>query len=149
MIGGSNQRKLKGASRPVATDPDADGRDRNPPGCLAPRWSMVRPSFGSCPQQMIGSTSRMQGKEASEQETKANLTWESMSAKTRGRDVPHRRRNRAVIAAAGRGERRNAFRTRARYSAPTTSQILGASRGGEHGAALARSGQAGRGPRPS
>src|SRR3984957_5070883 len=31
----------------------------------------VRPSFGSCPQQMIGSTSRMQGKEASEQETKA------------------------------------------------------------------------------
>src|SRR6266540_449543 len=32
---------------------------------------MVRPSFGSCPQQMIGSTSRMQGKEASEQETKA------------------------------------------------------------------------------
>src|SRR5207302_1842694 len=42
----------------------------NPPGCLAPRGSMVRPSFGSCPQQMIGSTSRMQGKEASEQETK-------------------------------------------------------------------------------
>src|ERR1700739_3233332 len=41
-----------------------------PPGCLAPRGSMVRPSFGSCPQQMIGSTSRMQGKEASEQETK-------------------------------------------------------------------------------
>src|SRR5258707_4222400 len=32
---------------------------------------MVRPSFGSCPQQMIGSASRMQGKEASEQETKA------------------------------------------------------------------------------
>src|ERR1051326_7494276 len=31
---------------------------------------MVRPSFGSCPQQVIGSTSRMQGKEASEQETK-------------------------------------------------------------------------------
>src|ERR1700758_4871212 len=43
----------------------------NPPGCLAPRVSMVRPSFGSCPQQMIGSTSRMQGKEASEQETRA------------------------------------------------------------------------------
>src|ERR1700731_4921217 len=41
-----------------------------PPGCLAPRGSKVRPSFGSCPQQMIGSTSRMQGKEASEQETK-------------------------------------------------------------------------------
>src|SRR5580700_6000638 len=41
-----------------------------PPRCLAPRVSMVRPSFGSCPQQMIGSTSRMQGKEASEQETK-------------------------------------------------------------------------------
>src|SRR6201996_4006016 len=41
-----------------------------PPGCLAPLGSMVRPSFGSCPQQMIGSTSRMQGKEASEQETK-------------------------------------------------------------------------------
>src|SRR6202045_2512444 len=42
-----------------------------PPGCWAPWGSMVRPSFGSCPQQMIGSTSRMQGKEASEQETKA------------------------------------------------------------------------------
>src|ERR1700688_2009296 len=41
-----------------------------PPGCLAPRGSKVRPSFGSCSQQMIGSTSRMQGKEASEQETK-------------------------------------------------------------------------------
>src|ERR1700684_549110 len=41
-----------------------------PPGCWAPWGSMVRPSFGSCPQQMIGSTSRMQGKEASEQETK-------------------------------------------------------------------------------
>src|SRR4029077_14934632 len=38
--------------------------------CLTPRVSVVRPSFGSCPQQMIGSTSRMQGKEASEQETK-------------------------------------------------------------------------------
>src|ERR1700730_2074394 len=36
--------------------------------------SVVRPSFGSCPQQMIGSTSRMQGKEASEQETKAKST---------------------------------------------------------------------------
>src|SRR5215472_12445306 len=46
------------------------GTDR-PPRCLAPSVSMVRPSFGSCPQQMIGSTSRMQGKEASEQETKA------------------------------------------------------------------------------
>src|SRR5205085_12024927 len=43
----------------------------NPLGVLAPWGSMVRPSFGSCPQQMIGSTSRMQGKEASEQETKA------------------------------------------------------------------------------
>src|ERR1700724_4098311 len=42
-----------------------------PPGCWAPWGSIVRPSFGSCPQQMIGSTSRMQGKEASEQETKA------------------------------------------------------------------------------
>src|SRR6202162_3990500 len=41
-----------------------------PPGCLAPRGTMFRPCFGSCPQQMIGSTSRMQGKEASEQETK-------------------------------------------------------------------------------
>src|SRR6266540_4655299 len=41
------------------------------PRWLAPWVSMVRPSFGSCPQQMIGSTSRMQGKEASEQETKA------------------------------------------------------------------------------
>jgi hypothetical protein len=30
---------------------------------------MVRPSFGSCPEQMIGSTTRMQGKDASEQET--------------------------------------------------------------------------------
>src|ERR1700736_3373723 len=39
-----------------------------PPGCWAPWGSMVRPSLGLCPQQMIGSTSRMQGKEASEQE---------------------------------------------------------------------------------
>src|SRR6187200_1374968 len=49
--------------------PTRMGGTANPPGCLAPWGSMVRPSFGSCPQQMIGSTSRMQGKEASEQET--------------------------------------------------------------------------------
>ena len=41
-----------------------------PLGAEAPLVSSVRPSFGSCPQQMIGSTSRMQGKEASEQEAK-------------------------------------------------------------------------------
>src|SRR5262249_42685986 len=31
MVGRPNQRKLKGASGPVATDPDADGRDRGSP----------------------------------------------------------------------------------------------------------------------
>src|ERR1700722_7358685 len=39
MFGRPNQPKLRGASRPVATGLDADGRDRMPPGCLAPWWS--------------------------------------------------------------------------------------------------------------
>src|SRR5437879_1199297 len=44
------------------------------PWVMAPRMSRVRPSFGSCPEQMIGSTTRMQGKDASEQETKAKCS---------------------------------------------------------------------------
>jgi len=70
MLGGSNQRKLRDVSRPAAAGLDWMGGTAVPLGCLAPWGSMVRPSFGSCPQQMIGSTSRMQGKEASEQETR-------------------------------------------------------------------------------
>ena len=61
----------------------------------------------------------------------------------RGRGQSHRRRNRTQVARAGCGKSRSVFRARARGSASTASQILGAARSDEHGAALARSGQAG------
>jgi transposase len=60
---------LSGVVGPVATGPTADGRDRSSPRCWAPWGSRVRSSFGSCPEQMKGSESRMQGKETSEQAT--------------------------------------------------------------------------------
>src|SRR5215207_7613842 len=40
------------------------------PRCDAPSGSGIRPSFGPCPEQMMGSKSRMQGQEALEQEIK-------------------------------------------------------------------------------
>ncbi len=40
----------------------------------APWESLVHPLLGSCPEQMMGSKSRMQGKDASEQETKGKST---------------------------------------------------------------------------
>ena len=61
-------RRVRGLWPPA---PTRAGGTVIPPGCSAPWESLVRSSFGSCPPQMIGSTSRMQGKEASEQETKA------------------------------------------------------------------------------
>src|ERR1700751_3297936 len=70
MFGRPNQRRLIRCVGAGGRRPRRGWPGPRPPGGLAPRGSMVRPSFGSCPQQMIGSTSRMQGKEASEQETK-------------------------------------------------------------------------------
>ena len=53
------------------------------------------------------------------------------------------------VAGAGCGESGSVFRARARGRASTASKILGTARCNEHGAALARSGQAGGGPRAS
>jgi hypothetical protein len=52
-------------------------------------------------------------------------------------------------ARAGRSESGKVFRACARGSTSTTSKILGTPRRYEHGAALARPGQAGRGSRPA
>src|SRR6266566_1065921 len=64
----------------TAVVPGASGWDRIPPWERAPWVSLVHPLLGSCPEQMMGSKSRMQGKDRSEQETKTSLPWESMSA---------------------------------------------------------------------
>ena len=69
MFFGPTQRKLNGVSGPVATGPDTDGRDRESTWVFGTVGEPGPSILGSCPQQMIGSTSRMQGKEASEQET--------------------------------------------------------------------------------
>ena len=61
----------------------------------------------------------------------------------RGRGPSRRRRNRAEVAGAGCGESRSLFRARARGRTPAASKVLGTPRRNEHGAALARSGQAG------
>ena len=61
----------------------------------------------------------------------------------RGRGQSHRGRNRAEVAGAGCGESGSVFRARARGRASAASKILGTARRNEHGAALARSGQAG------
>src|SRR5258708_30029884 len=58
----------------AAAVPGASGWDRVPPWERAPRVSVVHPLLGSCPEQMMGSKSRMQGKDRSEQETKAKST---------------------------------------------------------------------------
>src|SRR5262249_5192949 len=54
----------------AAAVPGASGWDRMPPWERAPRVSLVHPLLGSCPEQMMGSKSRMQGKDVSEQEAK-------------------------------------------------------------------------------
>jgi transposase len=58
----------------AAAVPGASGWDRVPPWERAPRESLVHPLLGSCPEQMMGSKSRMQGKDRSEQETKTKST---------------------------------------------------------------------------
>jgi len=58
----------------TAVVPGASGWDRVPPWERAPRVSVVHPLLGSCPEQMMGSKSRMQGKDRSEQETKTQST---------------------------------------------------------------------------
>ena len=53
----------------------------------------------------------------------------------------HCRRDRIDVARAGRGKSAAVFRTCARGGAPAAGKILGAARGDEHGAAVARAGQ--------
>src|SRR5712692_3872798 len=47
---------------------------RQAPRERAPWVSLVHPLLGSCPEQMMGSKSRMQGKDRSEQETRTKST---------------------------------------------------------------------------
>src|SRR6202521_2781398 len=58
----------------TAVVPGASGWDRVPRWERSPRVSVVHPLLGSCPEQMMGSKSRMQGKDRSEQETKTQST---------------------------------------------------------------------------
>ena len=60
----------------------------------------------------------------------------------RGRGASHCRGNRTQVARAGYGKSRKVFRSRTRCRASAASKILGTARRDEHGAALARSGQA-------
>jgi transposase len=62
------------APEAAAAVPGASGWDRMPPWERAPWVSVVHPLLGSCPEQMMGSKSRMQGKDRSEQETKTRST---------------------------------------------------------------------------
>src|ERR1700694_2284526 len=63
-----------GARGTTAVVPGASGWDRVPPWERAPRVSVVHPLLGSCPEQMMGSKSRLQGKDRSEQETTTHST---------------------------------------------------------------------------
>ena len=60
----------------------------------------------------------------------------------RGRDQSHRRGNRTEVARAGCCESGSVFRARARSRARAAGKVLGTARRDEHGAALARSGEA-------
>src|SRR5262245_18715829 len=64
------------------------------------------------------------------------------TAKERWCGQSHCRGNRTTLAGAGCGENRTVFRARARGCEGAASEVLGIARGDEHGAALARSGQA-------
>src|SRR6516165_12310842 len=57
--------------------------------------------------------------------------------------TPRSRRNRADATRAGCGKSRSLFRASARRRARSTGKILGAARGYEHGAAVARAREAG------
>ena len=65
----------------------------------------------------------------------------------RGGDPPNRRRNRADVARARRGESAGAFRARHRHRPRAEGKVLGAARGDEPGPAVARSRQTAAGPR--
>ena len=64
------------------------------------------------------------------------------TAKERWFEAEYRGRNCTQVAGAGGGERRRVFRAGARRRSRAAGQILGTPRRNEHGAALARSGQA-------
>ena len=65
----------------------------------------------------------------------------------RGRDPPNRRRNRADVARARRGESAGAFRACHRHCPHAAGKVLGIARGDEPGPAVARSWQTAAGPR--
>ena len=67
----------------------------------------------------------------------------------RGGDPPNRRRNRADVARARRGESAGAFRARHRHRPRAEGKVLGIARGDEPGPAVARSRQTAAGPRSS
>ena len=67
----------------------------------------------------------------------------------RGGDPPNRRRNRADVARARRGESAGAFRACHRHCPRAEGKVLGAARGDEPGSAVARSRQTAAGPRSS
>ena len=117
----------------------------SPHGGQQEQHSWYRCGYHIWPEPMPNSAnSMMLGVALDEAFTAVETTKEKM---VRGRSPPDSRRNRVDVAGAGRGESGSLFRARAGGRPRAASEVLGTARGDEHGAALARSGQARRSPR--